>query len=232
MFQQLSTLLAENKIDISYLISKFLGYSIVIFSITLKLPQIINMMKIKSDRGLSYLTIYTEILMYLLSALYAFHKGNPFSTYGENVFILIQNLAILFLCYKYAENSTKNSKLFGVLFLIFSTLVTIKSIEGSGIPEYIWTFMASASIPLSSIGRMSQIFVSFREKDTGSLSSITYFLGMMGSLTRIFTTYTETKDLILIANFVYAAFLNFVILVQILIYGDKSKKIALKEKNN
>ena len=92
--------------------------------------------------------------------------------------------------------------------------------------------MASSSILLSSIGRMSQIFFSFGQKDTGSLSSITYFLGMMGSLTRIFTTYTETKDVLLIATFVYGAFLNFVILLQILIYGDKSKKVTIKNKTN
>ena len=145
MFEYFSNFLNENKIDLAYLISKFLGYSIITFSITLKLPQIFNMMKIKSDRGLSYLTIYTEILMYLFSALYGFHKGNPFSTYGENFFILIQSLVILLLCFKYAHNPTKSSRLFGAIFLIFSTLVTIKSIEGRGIPEYIWTFMASYS---------------------------------------------------------------------------------------
>jgi len=175
MFEYLSNFLNENKIDLAFLISKFLGYCIITFSITLKLPQILNMMKIKSDRGLSYLTMYTEILMYLFSALYGFHKGNPFSTYGENVFILIQSLVILLLCFKYAENPTKSSRILGGFFSIFSILVTIKSIEGSGIPEYIWTFMASSSIPLSSFGRMSQIYFSFRQKDTGSLSSITYF---------------------------------------------------------
>lgn len=231
MLDYISTFVQENKIDISFLFSKLLGYCIVVFSIILKLPQIINMLKIKSDRGLSYLTMYTEILIFLFSFLYCYHNGNPFSTYGENVFILIQCLIILFLCWSYSEKASTKSVIFRVLFLGSLILITVKCIEGKDIPDYVWTLLATSPILLSSMGRMSQIFVSFRQKDTGSLSAITYFLGMTGAITRIFTTYTETKDLILISSFAYGAFLNLVILIQILSYGDNNR-IVKEKKNN
>lgn len=230
MFDYISTFLNENKIDISFLLSKLLGYAIVLFSMTLKLPQIYNMMEIKSDRGLSYLTMYTEILIYLFCALYGYHQGNAFSTYGENVFILIQSLAIIILCWMYSKHTSFASKIFRLIFVLFLVTITFKCIEGRDIPEYVWTLLISSSIPLASFARMSQIFVSYTEKDTGPLSPVTFLLGMLGSITRIFTTYTETKDMILIATFVYGAFLNFVVLMQILIYGDKSKKIAAIKK--
>jgi mannose-P-dolichol utilization defect protein 1 len=232
MLEYFSSFVKNQNLDISYLISKSLGYLIVIFSITLKLPQIWNMRQIKSDRGLSYLTMYTEIFIYLFCFLYGYRKGNPFSTYGENVFILIQSLFIILLCWKYGQKSSTINKLFRAIFMILLALITIKCVDGKGIPEYVWTILATSPIPLSSIGRMSQIFVSFREKDTGSLSSITYLLGFLGSITRIFTTYTETGDKIIIATFVYGAFLNLIILIQIVMYGDKSRKITAKEKLN
>ena len=225
MLDYITNFLNENKIDISFLLSKLLGYGIVLFSMTLKLPQIYNMMEIQSDRGLSYLTMYTEIVIYLFCALYGYHQGNPFSTYGENVFILIQSLIIVALCWMYSTHTSSASKVFRLVFMLFLVITTFKCIEGRDIPEYVWTLLISSAITLSSLARMSQIFVSYREKDTGSLSPVTFSLGVLGSITRIFTTYTETKDLILIATFVYGAFLNFVVLMQIVIYGDKSKKI-------
>lgn len=41
----------------------------------------------------------------LTSVAYNYLQGNPFSTYGESAFILVQNLVIALLVWKYAEVS-------------------------------------------------------------------------------------------------------------------------------
>ena len=47
---------------ISYLISKGLSIGIVLFSFTSKLPQILYMLNTKDMKGLSYISIYLDIL--------------------------------------------------------------------------------------------------------------------------------------------------------------------------
>lgn len=203
------------------LLSKALGYSIIFFSFTIKLPQIKNMMKTKTDQGLSYLATYLEIIIFLLQSLYSYHNKNPISTYGENIIILLQCLIILFLSWKYSEKKgsffTRASFIIGLV--VFSGLC----MQDKYIPEIVWKIIGSSSIPLVSLARISQIYHSFRSKDTGPLSQFTFFLGFAGNLARAFTTVTETGDMILLASYLYGALLNFIILIQIVMYGNKAE---------
>ena len=50
------------------------------------------MYKSKEIKGLSYLSIYLDIISFLCSSLYPFHKGYSFITYGENKIILLEIL--------------------------------------------------------------------------------------------------------------------------------------------
>lgn len=60
----------------------------MVLSLTLKLPQILNIMKNKSVIGLSFSALFNETLLYLFNAAYNINKGNDFMLYGENVFII------------------------------------------------------------------------------------------------------------------------------------------------
>ncbi|KAK9023324.1 hypothetical protein V6N11_003545 [Hibiscus sabdariffa] len=72
------------------LISKLLGYAIVAASTTVKLPQIMKILKHKSVRGLSLTAFELEVVGYTIALAYCLHTGLPFSAYGELVFLLIQ----------------------------------------------------------------------------------------------------------------------------------------------
>lgn len=201
---------------VALLISKALGFSIIFFSAILKVPQIKSMLKVKSDKGLSFLSMYLEIFLFVFNALYSYHKKAPFSTYGENVIILIQSLIILLLAWKYSEKGV--SILEKTLFLI-ALNGTIYLCINEKISEQVWDLIGSSSIPLLTISRISQIWNSFKTKSTGSLAMFTFILSFLGNVARIFTTVTESFDILILLMYFYAAFLNLVIIVQIYIYG-------------
>jgi len=206
-------------------LSKAISFAIIFLSFTLKLPQIKNMLRTKSAEGLSHTAIYLEILIFTNSALYGYHYKNPFSTYGENIVILMQSLIILILTWKYTQN--KGSVFLRALFLI-STIVYILLCILDKVPEQIWVLNGSSTIFLVSIARASQIYTSFKNKSTGPLSPITFILALLGTIARIFTTLTETKDLLVLLTYSWSGFLTSVIIGQIYIYGNKNAKINQK----
>lgn len=77
-----------NQECIKLTVSKILGTSIVLFSTILKVPQILKIVKGKSVEGLSFSSLVFETTLYFFTVSYNLFKSNPFSLYGENVFII------------------------------------------------------------------------------------------------------------------------------------------------
>ena len=206
---------------ITYLISKGLSIGIVLFSFTSKLPQILNMYKSKDIKGLSYLSIYLDVFSFLCSALYPFHKGYSFLTYGESVIILLENLFIFFMAWKYDINQSSDRQNMSFTLIICSFLFVVYK---EFLDEKIWKIVGSASTVLSVVSRITQIANSYKEKSTGPLSTITFGLNMLGNLARIFTTVKETQDIIMAGGFVISFFLNLIIFLQIIYYYRPKKE--------
>jgi mannose-P-dolichol utilization defect protein 1 len=59
-------------------ISKALGYVIVVAAAILKLPIVINILKSKSVSGLSTKSLYLENTLYVCHFFYNFLRGSPF----------------------------------------------------------------------------------------------------------------------------------------------------------
>ena len=214
---------------ISYLISKGLSIGIVLFSFTSKLPQILYMLNTKDMKGLSYISIYLDILSTLFYTMYPYHMGYPFLTYGEGLIILFQNFLIFFICWKYDtyQSADKNNMSFSLLLVSFLFLCYKGFFD-----EKIWKIIGSASTVLSMGSRITQIYTSYKSKSTGPLSTITYGLNMMGNAARIFTSLKETNDIIMVGGFVVSFVLNLIIFLQIIYYNKKSepkKDFIIKE---
>ena len=205
----------------SLLLSKFLGYSIIFFSFILKAPQIKSLYETKSDEGLSYYSMYFEIILSLTTALYAIHRKAPFSTYGETLVILIQTFLILLLCWKYTKRGI--TRLEKILFLVLINLIIYVCLSGNLTVAH-WEMVASSSLILLSLTKFTQIYASWKSKSTGSLSMFTFFMAFMGCNARIFTTITEAFDIYILIQYVYSAFLNFVVMAQIYMYGKNKVK--------
>ena len=211
---------------ITYLISKGLSIGIVLFSFTSKLPQILYMYNSKEIKGLSYISIYLDVFSFLCSALYPYHMGYSFLTYGESVIILLENLLIFFLTWKYDINQSSDRQNMSFTLIICSFLFIIYK---GVLDDKSWKIVGSASTVLSVGSRITQIIKSFKEKSTGPLSTITFALNMLGNLARIFTTIKETQDLIMIGGFIISFILNLIIFLQIIYYNRPKKDISEEE---
>ena len=83
-------------------ISNSLGIGIIGASAVVKIPQLLKLLNSQSATGLSFLAYALETSSYLISLAYSARMGFPFSTYGETVFIAIQNVAIAALILQYS----------------------------------------------------------------------------------------------------------------------------------
>lgn len=87
-------------------ISKALGYGLVIGGTIVKVPQLIKILISKSIFGISFISILMESMTNWVMIVYSWWRGNPFSIYGENVFLLIQNIIILGFFVIYGNKAT------------------------------------------------------------------------------------------------------------------------------
>lgn len=97
--------LIEQFISIETL-TKLISYAIIAGSAIVKIPQIVNVLKAKSARGLNLNAVYLETVATLLGTSYNILIGNPFRTYGETALILLQNIIIVLLVWNYSTTTT------------------------------------------------------------------------------------------------------------------------------
>jgi uncharacterized protein with PQ loop repeat len=205
------------------LISKLLSFGIVFGALMLKIPQIANILSSKSVMGLSLSSLIMENLGILIALCYNYRLLNPFSTYGEGAFIIVQNILIIFLIFKYRGGM-----------LLFYLLLVLKMVGGYFMLKFIsLSFLNSLQISTIFIGitsKLPQILSNFNAKDTGQLSIITTFLQFAGTVARVFTTFQEVGDVTLLVSAAINAILNLIVLVQIIVYGSKKSTNSKKKK--
>eukprot|EP01100_Stratorugosa_tubuloviscum_P010792 TRINITY_DN469_c1_g1_i1.p1 TRINITY_DN469_c1_g1~~TRINITY_DN469_c1_g1_i1.p1 ORF type:complete len:261 (-),score=87.07 TRINITY_DN469_c1_g1_i1:36-818(-) len=207
------------------LLSKLLGYAIVLGASMIKVPQLISMLKAKSAAGISQMMYYLELVVMAIGVSYNYAQKFPISTYGETILILIQDLIIIFLIHKY------NKKLNFLFFFLLTTFFAIlgASLTGAVDIKYL-TIGLSFSIPLSIASRAIQIYTNFVTGDVGTLSFLTFFLTFLGAAARIFTTLQETSDPIILIGFCLSTLLNGIVSAQIVYYNSKKSKVTTTNK--
>lgn len=206
---------------LKYTLSKLLGLLIVVLAPLSKLPQIINIVVAGSVEGLNTTAYLMETFGYLVFFVYNYRSGYPFSTYGEVLFIYIQNLVIILLVTVHRG--------MGVLQSLFAVaLIGMLVMAADGIvPMEVLTMIQSTQVLISIMSKVPQIYENFKNGSTGQLSSITVFLFFAGSLARVFTTLQEAPDPILIASVGVAAFFNTVLFAQVIMYTGVKKKVKV-----
>ena len=214
---------------ISITLSKGLGYGIILGSCMVRLPQIIKLYLNGSCEGLVPKMFYMDNYMMIIVGWYNVHLNNPFSVYGKNFLIFIQNITIVFLIWKYNKDITMKSKILVVIttMLLFIILFTDKII-----PDEVWTFMLNIQFIMLTVARMPQILYNIRMKSTGQLSLITYSWNTFGLLARFFTLLKETKDFLNFLSTFLALFFNAILTLQILWYWREFNKTKCKHPND
>ncbi|XP_013417013.1 mannose-P-dolichol utilization defect 1 protein-like [Lingula anatina] len=199
-------------------ISKCLGYGIILGSVLVKVPQIVKIISARSGEGISMPSTVLELTAVIASAAYGYANKFPFSAYGEGIFMMIQTLLVGCLVLHFSGNTG------GALgfFLIVSGIVGFLMSPAAPL-SLLWALQAS-NMPIVALSKMIQALENFKNQSTGQLSAITIYLLFLGSVARIFTSIQETGDNIVILTFVVSTICNGILALQIVLYWNAEKK--------
>ncbi|KAI0247467.1 hypothetical protein BJV78DRAFT_1245472, partial [Lactifluus subvellereus] len=210
---------------IKYSLSKGIGVGIVVGGSIMKVPQLLLILRAQSARGLSLAAYILETLSYAINLAYSSRNGFPFSTYGENLFLGIQNIFITFLIILY--NPPPSSRQLSTAPNLTGRLLTaVIAIFVAGFTLFIAPASALAAaqlgtLPLSLFSKLPQIAQNHRARSTGQLSTFAVISQIGGCAARLFTTAQEVNDPLLAAGFALALALNLVLGVQMYAYWGK-----------
>ncbi|KAI9291273.1 mannose-P-dolichol utilization defect 1 protein [Neoconidiobolus thromboides FSU 785] len=199
-------------------LSKGLGLGIVIGGCIVKLPQLYNILKAKSTKGVSFTSYLFETLAYLIVIGYNMRKENAFSTWGEAVCISIQNLLVLGLMLYYKKKIMLGMGIvlssIGLLYL-FCYLLSESMLTGCFL----------LTIPIILLSRIPQIWLIYQSKKVGQLSISTTFFYCLGTAARVFTTIQEIEDGFILLGNALAFAVNFLLFYLVIYYTKKNKSL-------
>ena len=147
-------------------ISKGLGIAIIGASAIVKIPQLLKILNSQSAEGISFLSYLLETTSYLISLMYNVRNQFPFSTYGENALIAIQNIAISVLVLQYSGKAS-------------AAAVFVAGMAGAGYAMYNENIVSMSTLQmlqggaalLSVASKVPQIITIVQEGGTGQLSA-------------------------------------------------------------
>ena len=204
---------------LSLLFSKSISLCIILGSILVKVPQLINIIRAKSGAGLDLYAIALGMITYSISFGYNVKKGYPVSSYGENMMLLVQDAWIMILCMYYSN------ELNGMFWMACAGFGSwLGALAWGSVSGDVLDVLKVVSIPMFSFSRVIQIRRNYLNGSTGQLSAITLLLQFGGSAARVLTTLAETKDTLELLGYVAGVATNGILLFQIFYYARKSEK--------
>ena len=141
-----------------------------------KIPQLLTIINMQSAKGLSSTSYLLETLCGSIAAIYNWRHGHPFTTYGESVFLTVQNCVILLLILVLERRTL--SALLHFVFVVILSGVWLRS------PMNWITWFLTASVPIVVLSRIPQIYLIWKEKSRGAVNPITVLLTFAGSSAR------------------------------------------------
>jgi mannose-P-dolichol utilization defect 1 len=196
--------------------SAIVGALVVAGSVMYKIPQVLRIARRKSGEGVSVTMYALETLGVSFSALYFARKAFSFSTYGELLFVMLQNVVILGLIARYEKLSRRICFAATIGFPVLVAVLALPSV-----PLSVLMTLQVASIPILNSARIPQIALNWRRKSTGELSCVTLVLQLVGNLARIFTTLASVRDPLMLVGVCVSTLFNSALVVQWLHYSSK-----------
>ena len=207
-----------------FTLNKGISYAIIGGSAIFKLPQVSKIVNSGSVEGISAIMYYTETIGFVNTSANSMHLNLPFSVYGEALIIIVQNLLITLLIWKYDKNIGFLEK---IAFLVFITGYMVVLFQDTMIPEESWKLISSSTIIFGVISRVPQILSNFASGSTGQLSFVTFFLAWTGTVARSATVFAETDDFWYRLPFMSSLAFNTIILLQFFLYWSvKPTKVS------
>lgn len=179
----------------------------------LKIPQIINLVKVKSTVGINLYALLLELTSYTIMTCYNYCNNYALLSYMEYPIILVQEIILIYLVLKYMGILGTNS------FALFGLYLGITGAFLSGLlPKWILSFLAPCCTPVSASSKVVQLLEILRTKNAESISILTWFLSAFTNLTRVFTIYMDSADVTLLINFTVSVLLSTSIMLSAMYY--------------
>ncbi|KZV93476.1 mannose-P-dolichol utilization defect 1 protein [Exidia glandulosa HHB12029] len=220
---------------VKFAFSKALGLGIVVGGSIVKVPQVLLIISANSARGLSLTAYVLETLSYAISLAYSYRNGFAFSTYGENLFLTIQNVLITVLIIHHMPstapqltNPPKHPKGNPLGVAACLVLSTVTAYALAVVPAQNLALLQMLTLPLGLFSKLPQIAQNYTAQSTGQLSAFAVIAQVAGCVARIFTTATEVGDPIVQAGFVMGLVLNLILAVQMWMYWGRDEVLRHK----
>ncbi len=162
-----------------------------------------------------------ELVSCAISTVYNVRNGYAFSTYGENLFLTIQNAIIALQIIHFRPTLTRRDSNAPQVYGTAAAML----LSGAGLylsPIGTLTLLQGLTIPISAIAKLPQILANEKHKSTGNLSRFVVIANILGCAARIFTTITEVNDPLVLWGFILSSILNVVIGIQMYAYWGRS----------
>jgi mannose-P-dolichol utilization defect protein 1 len=209
----------------SQLLTKALGVAIILGSCLNKVPIMINMMNSQSAAGISRNSLYGEGIVYCNGAMYGFLEGHPFTAYGENASLLLQNIVLVAMTWSFLSKTSIPVNLQEQVLVVVGFVLYLVSVL-TFLPDQYRYLLMSTTWPVMLYARGSQVFETFSVKHTGNLSIVTTSMNLVGSLIRILTTLKETGDMVVLSGYLLSGSLSFIMFVQYWLYLGRTTELA------
>ena len=185
------------------LFADFLSLVTIGLCFVLKIPQILNLHSAKSADQISILSLLLELTSYTVMTSYNYTNGYSVLSYLEYPVILLQEYILIFLVLKYLKKINTFSMLAAVFYFAISTCFALQII-----PKIVLTFLAPMCTPISVSSKIVQLLAIFRAKNADTVSPITWFISAFTNLTRVFTIWMDSADILLLGNFTISVILS------------------------
>lgn len=197
-------------------LSKALGYLIILGSLGFKLPQISAIWRSRSAEGLSPASFELDVLVYTASLGYSVRNHFPFSEFGEQAVVLAQNLLLLGLVWLFAEVSRARRALAASLLMAAVGLV-------AALPPRLLFVLPNVALIASFSSRLPQIAANQKQRHTGQLATSTSALNVAGALARVLTTLAGSRDPVMLFSYATSFVLNATLLAQIFLFRANTR---------
>ncbi|KOX78293.1 PQ-loop repeat-containing protein 3 [Melipona quadrifasciata] len=86
------------------------------------------------------------------------------------------------------------------------------------IPKVVLTILAPLCTPISVSSKVVQLMAIYQAKNADTISPITWFISAFTNLTRVFTIWMDSADILLLANFIISVILSSSIMFSAIYY--------------
>ncbi|XP_018046994.1 PREDICTED: PQ-loop repeat-containing protein 3 [Atta colombica] len=185
----------------------------------LKIPQILKLVSVKSADEMSMVGLLLELTSYTVMTSYNYTNGYSLLSYLEYPIILVQEYILIFFVLKYLSRINMWSFLCTMIYFALSSCLLLGIV-----PKVILTLLAPMCTPISASSKVVQLLAILRAKNAESVSLLTWFISAFTNLTRVFTIWMDSADILLLGNFIISVLLSSSIMFSALYYRSRSLK--------